>query len=97
MARQRTRGGGPGKADPDVSDMLRDAQEAMGKAEAALERIGEALGDATGQSDRAIREALDLQRRAVLEATRAQEQAVAGAEEAVIRAMAAARDPGKKR
>jgi len=97
MARPSSRSGGPGNANPDVGDMLRDAQQAMGKAEASLERIAEALGDATGQTDRAIREALEAQRRAVIEATRAQEQAVAAAEQAVIRAIAAARLPSRKR
>jgi len=97
MARRSGRSGGPGKASPGVGDMLRDAQQAMGKAEASLERIAAALGDATGQTERAIREALEAQRRAVLEASRAQEQAVAAAEQAVIRAIAAARVPARKR
>jgi hypothetical protein len=97
MARQRGRDGSPGNADPDSGDMVRDAREAMARAEASLRRIGEALGDAAGQSDRAIQEALEAQQRAVLEASRAQEQAVAAAEQAVIRAIAATRITPRKR
>ena len=89
MARQRS--------NPNAGDMLREAEEAMATAQASLERIGEVLGDATGQTDRAIREALEVQQRAVLEATRAQEQAVAAAEAAVVRAIAATRIQPRKR
>ena len=97
MARQRARGGGPGNSNPDVGGMLRDAEQAMAKTKASLERIGEALGDATGEADRAIREALEAQQRAVLEASQAQERAVAAAEQAVVRAIAATRIQPRKR
>jgi ABC-type transporter Mla subunit MlaD len=89
MARQRG-GGGPTSADPDVGAILRNAADAMGKAEAALARIGETLANAPGSSEEAIRKALEAQRRAIREAARAQEQALAAAEKAISRAMAAA-------
>jgi len=97
MAKRGAGGGGPGNAGPDLSAILRDAEEAMRKAEASLARIGEGLAKAEGVPDRAIQEAFEAQRRAIREASRAQEQAVAAAEAAIGRAMAAASGPRKKR
>lgn len=73
-------------------EALRDAAEAVARAEARLAEIGDDLQDAAVYSDKLIQEAVELERQAIDHAAAAQAQAIAAAQEAIARAMAAASD-----
>ena len=83
-------GGSP--VEEDFGGALREAADAVARAEARLAEIGEDLHEAAVYSEELIREAVETEKRAVDQAAAAQKQAIAAAQDAIARALAATAD-----